>query len=361
MNSKFKSVLLSTIIITDSEISYKEKNKSATINVSDITAFDVVEGTISKYGYIKIVERGNEHVVQFLSNYNRDIRKWQEHLGFTNQTEPMNVKELETFYNREIVEAGITIHIKDTGLSYKSKVSKNEGYIKANRIKSVEFKPAKGLSLGILIIHTFTEDIEIKVTSGFTKPLEKWMEDINDGIYKIDYDDSIGNTANDNVSSNKEPVTESFPKQVDKQLSQANKDNGANTFGNWERDIHLDYEQVDRILKAEKIIDDVVYIDASVPIAKIQGSSEEPYIMNFDECECIDFERRGLPCKHMYALALSMGVGGLLPESKKRSSVFNAEIEIEKYKILYKRGDITPEAYTKICSAIAKAKKMKHK
>lgn len=361
MNSKFKSVLLSTIIITDSEISYKEKDKSAIISVSDMTAFDVVEGTISKYGYIKIIERGNEHVVQFLSNYNKDIRKWQEYLGFTNQTEPMNVKELETIYNREIVEAGITLHINDTGLSYKSKASKNEGYIKANMIKSIEFKPAKGLTLGILTINTFTETVKIKVTSGFTKPLEKWMEDINDGIYRIDYDDSIGNDANDNVDCNKEPVVEVLHKQMEKQLTQENKDNMVNTFGNWDQDIHLDYEQVDRILKAEKIIDDVVYIDASVPIAKIQGSSEEPYIMNFDECECVDFERRGLPCKHMYALALSMGVSGLLPESKKRSSAFNAEIEIEKYKILYKRGDMTPEAYTKICSAIAKAKKMKRR
>ena len=358
MNSKFKSSFISNINITDSEISYKVKEKTEIINVSDIQVFDVVEGTISKYGYIKIIENGVIHTVQFLVNYNKDIRAWQERLGFTNQMEPMSVKELETVYNREIVEGGVKLHISDAGVSYK--VFKNEGFIKASRIKSVEFKAAKIFSLGLIIIYTFTDNIEIKITTGFNKPIEKWIEDIETGVYRINWKErEITNPTpfrniieQSDVNNCVEEVNNTSSKRIDKKES---------IFGNWDKDIHFDYEQVDRILKAKDMSNKIIYINKNTLMAKIQGSEIEPYNTTLDSCECIDFERRGLPCKHMYALAFEIGSMNWLPEYKSRGSAFNADIEIEKYKIFYKRGDISAETYTKICSVIAKTKKKARK
>lgn len=358
MNSKFKSLFVSTITITDSEISYKTKGKSETINVSDLQVFDVVEGTMSKYGYIKIVENGAVHTVQFLSNYNKDIRKWQEHLGFTNQMESMSVKEIESIYNREIVEGGIKIHIRDAGISYK--VLKDEGFIKASRIKNVDFKPARAFSIGLLTIHTFTESVEIKITPGFNKPIEKWIEDIENGIYRIDWKEREVKepilhrtmTKYNNVKS----YAEDAVREVNSTSTQrTNKEEG--TFGNWDKDIHFDYEQVNRILRAREVVNNILRIDKNIPMAKIQGSETAPYKTTLDNCECMDFQRRELPCKHMYALALAVGSMEWLPRHKSRGSAFNAEVEIEKYKIFYKRGDISAETYVQVCSIIAKAKK----
>lgn len=36
----------------------------------------------------------------------------------------------------------------------------------------------------------------------------------------------------------------------------------------------------------------------------VTGSKGNIYRVNFDSCTCEDFKRRGLPCKHMYALAM---------------------------------------------------------
>lgn len=77
------------------------------------------------------------------------------------------------------------------------------------------------------------------------------------------------------------------------------------SFGSWDISIHLADGQLQRFGRAAY---------GSFPIkqgwrgvSKITGSKGNLYTVTLDRCSCPDFQRRGLPCKHIYALALSMG------------------------------------------------------
>ncbi len=128
-------------------------------------------------------------------------------------------------------------------------------------------------------------------------------------------------------------------------------------FGNWDAGIHDEFEQVKRMESGRKLAKDILQINTEEGWVEIQGSAAEPYHATLDECECVDFEMRGLPCKHIYCLAFEMGKMDGLPVYKKKKSSFDKDAEIERYKALYTDGEITADAYVKICSAIAKLKK----
>ena len=129
------------------------------------------------------------------------------------------------------------------------------------------------------------------------------------------------------------------------------------SFGKWESDIHDDYEQVKRIESARKLTKDIVEIDNDAQRIVIQGSGAEPFESTLDDCDCMDFLHRKLPCKHIYRLAFELGEMVGLPVYKKGSVDFDAEKEIEKFKELYLQGGISADAYVKVCTALSKAKK----
>ena len=78
------------------------------------------------------------------------------------------------------------------------------------------------------------------------------------------------------------------------------------SFGKWESDIHDDFEQVKRIESARKLTKDIVEIDKEAKRIVIQGSGAEPYESTLDDCDCMDFLHRKLPCKHIYRLAFEL-------------------------------------------------------
>lgn len=129
-------------------------------------------------------------------------------------------------------------------------------------------------------------------------------------------------------------------------------------FGQWSDDIHDDFEQVKRIEAGRKLGKNILEINKDEGWAIIQGSSAEPYKATLDECTCPDFaiKQGTFPCKHIYCLASEMGLLKGLPVYKKGKGNFDAKSEIEKYKDLYKQGQISADTYTKICSVLAKAK-----
>ena len=47
--------------------------------------------------------------------------------------------------------------------------------------------------------------------------------------------------------------------------------------------------------------------DPATGSAEILGTRGEVYKTDLDRCTCEDFQRRGLPCKHIYKLALARG------------------------------------------------------
>ena len=79
------------------------------------------------------------------------------------------------------------------------------------------------------------------------------------------------------------------------------------SFGSWDVSIHgADGQDVrmDRALFQNIVIQSY---DPATGTAEILGTRGEVYKTDLDRCACEDFQRRGLPCKHIYKLALSRG------------------------------------------------------
>lgn len=128
-------------------------------------------------------------------------------------------------------------------------------------------------------------------------------------------------------------------------------------FGGWPEEMHSDFEQVKRIESAKKLKKDVVSINTKEGRVLVQGSAADPYKATLQECTCPDFAIRQAPCKHMYYLAGEMGLLEDLPVYKKKESAFDPGSEIEKYRDLYKSGEISADAYVKLCAPLDKMRK----
>jgi len=82
---------------------------------------------------------------------------------------------------------------------------------------------------------------------------------------------------------------------------------GSVSFGTWDVSIHgADGQDVrmDRALFQNIVIRSY---DPATGTAEILGTHGNVYKTDLDHCTCEDFQRRGLPCKHIYKLALSRG------------------------------------------------------
>lgn len=75
-------------------------------------------------------------------------------------------------------------------------------------------------------------------------------------------------------------------------------------------DIHGLPDQQKRIASAKKSACTPVSLDPSTCTGIFKGSSGT-HTTSLDHCSCVDFNRRKLPCKHMYRLAMELG---LLPD-----------------------------------------------
>lgn len=128
-------------------------------------------------------------------------------------------------------------------------------------------------------------------------------------------------------------------------------------FGGWPSDIHSDFEQVKRIESGKKLKKKIVALDKEGQRIVIQGSAAEPYQATLQECTCADFAIRQAPCKHMYSLAMELGLLDGLPVYDKRSASYDPDSELKRYRSLYESGQISADAYVKVCSALAKLKK----
>lgn len=125
-------------------------------------------------------------------------------------------------------------------------------------------------------------------------------------------------------------------------------------FGNWEENVHNDYEQIKRIAFMQRIKPENVTIFPEKQSAKIIGS-DGIYDVTLNSCTCYDFEARQLPCKHIYRLASELGYLDDLPKANRAAAkAFKESIpaEIEHYKDLYFSGAISIEKFNKIINAL---------
>lgn len=128
-------------------------------------------------------------------------------------------------------------------------------------------------------------------------------------------------------------------------------------FGVWPSNLHSDFEQVKRIDAGRKLKKKVISFDPDMQTMVISGSAAEPYQCDLEACTCADFAIRNLPCKHIYCLADELGFLADLPKYKKGSGSFDPAAEMERYRSLYESGQISADAYVKVCTPLAKMKK----
>ena len=98
----------------------------------------------------------------------------------------------------------------------------------------------------------------------------------------------------------------------------------------------------------------VLSLDRSSQSALIHGSGGVVYSLGIDCCECVDFERRQLPCKHMYRLALDLGYD--FPEAPEFNPVLASEYDIsedlDRLRQRWLAGQLTTAAYAKCFEAL---------
>lgn len=128
-------------------------------------------------------------------------------------------------------------------------------------------------------------------------------------------------------------------------------------FGGWPSSMHTEFEQVKRIEAGKKLKKKIVSLDPDAQLLVVSGSAAEPYQCNLESCTCADFAIRHLPCKHIYCLADELGLLADLPKYKKGSGSFDSAAELERYRSLYESGQISADAYVKVCGPLSKMAK----
>lgn len=130
------------------------------------------------------------------------------------------------------------------------------------------------------------------------------------------------------------------------------------SFANWDDDLHQNYEQIKRINSAKSISSSKITLNNEKETAIFVGSGSEPYVTTLNDCDCVDFIRRGLPCKHIYRLALELGYLNNLPKYNKRlTREIDFTPDLKRYYELYLEGAIAAEDYVKLVEIINKIKK----
>ena len=125
------------------------------------------------------------------------------------------------------------------------------------------------------------------------------------------------------------------------------------TFGNWEESIHREAKQVGCRKRASTVV--LQNIDSVTGTALAQGSSELPYEVSLESCTCGNFIGTLKPCKHMYRLALDLGMIEDIPKiDRAAAKAFKESIpsEIQRFEDLYFNGAISAEKYAAIVKAL---------
>lgn len=79
-----------------------------------------------------------------------------------------------------------------------------------------------------------------------------------------------------------------------------------NVWSRW-ADCHDSIDQKKRLDSAKKSACTPIHLDFTTQTGKFKGSSGK-HTTTLAHCTCIDFNRRKLPCKHMYRLAMELGL-----------------------------------------------------
>lgn len=80
------------------------------------------------------------------------------------------------------------------------------------------------------------------------------------------------------------------------------------SFGGWPDELHETPDQQKRIASARKAETTPSTIDRETQTGEFPGSGKNPYRTSLTRCTCQFFHAKGVPCKHMYRLAMELGI-----------------------------------------------------
>lgn len=80
------------------------------------------------------------------------------------------------------------------------------------------------------------------------------------------------------------------------------------TFGKWPEEIHDSPDQQKRLQSAKGPAVTPISVNSETQTGVFGGSGNKPYQVGLNECTCGDFVRRKRPCKHIYRLAMELGL-----------------------------------------------------
>ena len=113
-----------------------------------------------------------------------------------------------------------------------------------------------------------------------------------------------------------------------------------NTATRYERGLQIDPDRVGDVDKTNCEV-------------RIMGSEGYAYKVSLAGCECMDYHRRGLPCKHMLRLAHDLGEEITLPVFDPRSnSDYNPQEDIAMLTKRWEAGQISTDTYRKCVKAL---------
>ena len=113
-----------------------------------------------------------------------------------------------------------------------------------------------------------------------------------------------------------------------------------NTAARYERGLQIESERVGALDKAKCEV-------------SIIGSEGYAYKVSLAGCECMDYHRRGLPCKHMLRLAHDLGEEITLPVFDPLSnSSYNPQEDIDILTKRWEAGQISTDTYRKCVKAL---------
>jgi len=129
-------------------------------------------------------------------------------------------------------------------------------------------------------------------------------------------------------------------------------------WGGWPDEMHYEFDQISRIAGAQssEMDKEVIEVNKEEQVITVKGSGKDPYVATLEDCTCQDFIIRGRktrPCKHIYRLALELGVLEL-PEPSEH--MFDPKEEIPKLEQMYREGKISAQNCSEMWKALKKMK-----
>ncbi len=108
-------------------------------------------------------------------------------------------------------------------------------------------------------------------------------------------------------------------------------------WSEWDVSIHDDAAQIERQGKA-MYYPFTFKVDEEKKTARFSSTSDLPYYdTSLSRCDCLDFQKRNLPCKHMYRLAVELGVIEII---NRKPGGYTKAVHQEKLADVKSSGDI---------------------